>query len=232
MKNFFVTGTDTDVGKTFVTRLLLAKAKQMNFSALAIKPVACGGVQTFDGFKNEDAIFMQAENSIVLPYEAVNPFLLQSPLSPHIAAKLEATHLDADEIVRTIMQAYQYSVDYLFFEGAGGWQVPINDTQTMADIAKKLAIPVIVVVAMRLGCLNHALLTVENILSKNLPIAGFIANQTQKIPQEALAENIATLANKIPAPLLGVIPYADNSERSELTDLIQLPTCLTATLTV
>jgi dethiobiotin synthetase len=214
MKKFFITGTDTDVGKTFITRLLLAKVKQAHMRALAIKPVAAGV---------DDATLLQQESSILLPYETINPVLLRAPLSPHIAAQREHIHLDADQMSTLCERVYTYPVDYLFLEGAGGWQVPINDTQTMADIAQKLNLPVIIVVAMRLGCLNHALLTVENILAKNLSIAGFVANQSQAIQQEAFAENIATLEQRIPAPLLGIIPYSINKDILSLTQWITLP---------
>lgn len=213
MKKYFITGTDTDVGKTFITRLLLAKVKQQHKSALAIKPISAG---------SDDAVFLQKESSIVLPYDTINPFCLRAPLSPHISAAREKKNLDAHTITNACEQVYQYPVDYLFIEGAGGWLVPINETQTIADVACALNIPVILVVSMRLGCLNHALLTAENILSKNLPLAGFIANQTQEHAQEAFAENIATLQQRIHAPLLGVIPYSINKEPSTLTEFITL----------
>ncbi len=214
MKKFFITGTDTDVGKTFITRLLLAKVKNMHQTALAIKPISAG---------SDDAIFLQQENSIMLPYETINPVYLNEPLSPHIAASREQKKLNAATIYSACLDALQHAVDYLFVEGAGGFLVPINDHETMADLAIQFNMPVILVVNMRLGCINHALLTVENILSKQLPLAGFIANQTQEKTQDAFAENIATLQQRIPAPLLGVVPYSINKEFCPLTDLITLP---------
>lgn len=223
MKKFFVTGTDTDVGKTFVIRLLLAKAQKAHLKALAIKPVAAGVIENHHPFKNEDAFFLQQESSLALAYEMINPFLLHRPASPHIAAQEEHVHLDADEICTACKMAYQYPVDYLFFEGAGGWHVPINETQTMADVAEKLRLPVILVVGMRLGCLNHALLTTDHILNKNLSIAGFVVNQIQEQKQHAFEENIATLQHRIPAPLLGVISYSINKDIPSLTHLITLP---------
>lgn len=213
MKKYFIAGTDTDVGKTFITRLLLAKVQQQNHTALAIKPISAG---------SDDAVFLQNESSILLPYETINPFYLHAPLSPHIAAAREDKQLDAQTIYLACKKTFEYPVDYLFFEGAGGWLVPINETQTMADVACLLNIPVILVVSMRLGCLNHALLTAEHILSKNLPLAGFIANQTQAHTQEAFSENIATLKQRIPAPLLGIIPYSINKEPATLTENITL----------
>jgi dethiobiotin synthetase len=223
MKKYFITGTDTDIGKTFIIRLLLEKVKQAKMRALAIKPVAAGTIETPEGLKNEDAAWLAQESSLLLPYEIINPFLLSAPLSPHISAAREHVYLDAKKISAACKATYQYPVDYLFIEGAGGWHVPINDTQTMADVAEQLDIPVIVVVGLRLGCLNHALLTVDHILNKNIPIAGFVANQIQATPQEALAENIATLQQRINAPLLGVIPYSINKEIPALTDFITLP---------
>ncbi|MGA2655529.1 MAG: dethiobiotin synthase [Gammaproteobacteria bacterium] len=214
MKTFFITGTDTDVGKTFITRLLLAKVKQTGQTALAIKPISAG---------SDDAVFLQKESSLQLKDEIINPIYLQQPLSPHIAAKLEHKHLQAEDIYQACKSALQNPVDYLFVEGAGGWLVPINDKETMADLAVKLQMPVIIVVAMRLGCLNHSLLTVDNILSRQLNIAGFIANQTQATPQTALNDNIATLQQRIPAPLLGVVPYSINKEPASLIEHITLP---------
>lgn len=214
MKKFFVTGTDTDVGKTFVTRLLLAKAKQSGFKAIAIKPVSAG---------SDDAILLQKDNSLLLPNEVVNPIYLQNPLSPHIAAAKENKQLTASSIYSACQAAMKYPVDYFFVEGAGGWLVPINRQETMADLAMQFNIPVILIVNMRLGCLNHALLTIENILSKQLTIAGFIANQSQAQTQEAFSENVATLQQRIKAPLLGVVPYSINKDISLLSDLLTLP---------
>jgi dethiobiotin synthetase len=214
MKKFFVTGTDTNVGKTFITRLLLAKAKHDGKTALAIKPISAG---------SDDAVFLQRESSMQLSDEIINPIYLQNPLSPHIAAAMENKHLQAAEIYSMCKHALQTPADYLFVEGAGGWLVPINDKETMADLAEKLQMPVIIVVAMRLGCLNHTLLTVDNILSRHLPIAGFIANQTSAIPQTAFNDNIKTLQQRIPAPLLGIIPYSINKEPASLIEHITLP---------
>lgn len=215
MKKYFITGTDTDVGKTFVTRLLLDKVKKENQQALAIKPVAAGDTN--------DATFFQNESSIALPFEVINPFLLSAPLSPHIAAKQEGIHLNVDLLCAACERVYAYPVDYLFIEGAGGWQVPINATQTMADVAQQLNLPVIIVVAMRLGCLNHALLTAESILNAGLPIAGFIANQVQAQAQDAFKDNLDTLKARMRAPLLGVIPYSINKEITCKSHCVTLP---------
>lgn len=223
MQKYFITGTDTDIGKTFITRLFLAKAKLQQKTAIAIKPVACGTISTPAGIKNEDVAFMQNENSVILSDTQINPFLLQAPLSPHIAAAQENIILSAEAISQACEDAQQYTVDYLFCEGAGGWLVPINAQETMADVAIKLKMPIILVVGMRLGCLNHALLTVENILQHQLPLAGFVANQITATSQECLAENIATLTARIPAPLLGTIPYSINKDIHALAHLIQLP---------
>ncbi|HLF66385.1 MAG TPA: dethiobiotin synthase, partial [Gammaproteobacteria bacterium] len=140
MQKYFITGTDTDVGKTFITRLLLAKVKQSHLKALAIKPVAAGGLATAEGFINEDVACYAQENSLTLPYKMINPYLLNTALSPNIAAQQDNILLDAKTIAAACTPLYAYPVDYLFVEGAGGWQVPINATQTMADVAGMLNI--------------------------------------------------------------------------------------------
>ncbi len=222
MQKYFITGTDTDVGKTLITRILLTKVKQQGLKALAIKPLAAGGVTTMQGFQNEDATFFQQESSLQLPYTVINPYLLQDALSPNIGAQRYDRILDAKEISQTSAKAYHYPVDYLFIEGAGGWQVPINATQTMADVAQALNIPIIMVVGMRLGCLNHALLTAAQIRSQNLVLAGFIANQITPTPQTAYEENIATLITHLKVPLLGKVPYSINNNIAALTRYIDL----------
>lgn len=204
-KVFFVTGTDTHVGKTCVTAGFLQLAKQQGLSSLGLKPVAAGCEETQEGLRNEDALLLQSVSSLQLPYEQINPIALRAPLSPHIAAQHERRILSADRLAGFCRGSFRLA-DFTLVEGAGGWRVPINSSETMADLARILNLPVILVVGMRLGCINHALLTVEAIRQDGLSLAGWVANQLD--PQMlAFEENLHTLRQRIPSPCLGVVPF-------------------------
>lgn len=204
MKGFFITGTDTGVGKTLVavalTRALVARGKR----TAVMKPVAAGWMKTPDGWFNDDALALLAASNVTTPYEDVNPWLLSMPASPHLAARHDGVVIRHDKILAAFARLNEKS-DLIVVEGAGGWLAPISDTETMAEIAEKLALPVILVVGMRLGCLNHALLTREAMRARSLSFAGWIAN---RMPSEMpLADaNIETLTNRFGVPPLGVVP--------------------------
>ncbi len=202
-KAYFVTGTDTEVGKTAVSCALLAAARSRGLSTAAVKPVAagCDG----DG-RNEDAIALMQHISLDLDYAQVNPVALAPPIAPHIAAAQAGRMLRSGQLAGLCRGVLSARADLTLIEGAGGWRVPISPRQTLADLAQELQLGVVVVVAMRLGCINHALLTCEAILRDGLKIAGWVANQ----PGEAMAcheENVATLRAMLPAPCLGEIPH-------------------------
>ena len=205
-KRYFITGTDTGVGKTTVSLMLLSQFGEKGFSTAAIKPVAAGAIKTDFGFRNDYAIKLQAAMTTTWPYENINPFLLNEPISPNLSAKHQKINLTADKIVSACQPILNSNnIDIVIVEGAGGCHTPLNDQETFADVAKALDIPIILVVGLRLGCLNHALLTVQAIQSSGLKIAGWVANQVD-YPMLYVEENIHYLKKRLHAPLLGIQP--------------------------
>ncbi len=197
---FFVAGTDTGVGKTWASCHLLYAAQQRGLRTLGLKPLAAGAENTSVGWRNDDALLLQHASSVQLPYNIVNPFCLQEAVAPHIAATHAGVSLSASQITQAVHEVITTSAaDYVLVEGAGGWRVPLNDSETLADVAQQLRLPVILVVGMKLGCLNHALLTAGAIVQDGLQLAGWIANDLGE-PMPCLAENIATLEHWLPAP--------------------------------
>jgi len=201
-RTFFITGTDTGVGKTAASCALLRAAAARGLTTAAVKPVAAGC--DADG-RNADAIELMRCMTATLPYAQVNPVALAQPVAPHIAAAQENRHLRVGQLAGLCRGVMLSGADLVLIEGAGGWRVPVNERETLADLARELNAPVILVVAMRLGCINHALLSAEAIARDGLPLAGWIANQ----PGAAMAchgENLDTLRRLLPAPLLGELP--------------------------
>lgn len=213
-KRYFVTGTDTDAGKTLVACALLAKARSQGLSTAAVKPVAAGCVDTGDGPRNDDAVQLLAQCSLPLYYEQVNPVAFMPPIAPHIAAQHQGKRMQVERLSGFTNGVLMQGANLSLVEGAGGWRVPINERETMADLAKDLSVPIILVVGMRLGCINHALLTAEAIVGDGLKIAGWVANCIDPNMAE-LDENIATLQHRIQAPMLGQIPNL-TATRAEL----------------
>ena len=203
-QGFFVTGTDTGVGKTLVAVALTRAFVARGIRTAVMKPVAAGVVQTPDGPRNDDALELLAQSNVSATYEDVNPWLLTTPASPHLAARHDGVTISHDRILAAHRRLAEQA-DLVIVEGAGGWLAPISSVATMADIAGKLAMPVILVVGLRLGCLNHALLTREAIRSCGLPFAGWIANKmTAEMP---LANaNIETLASRFGVAPLAIVP--------------------------
>lgn len=205
-KDFFITGTDTDIGKTFVAVGLLNWLHEQGFSTLGYKPVACGGIQTAHGIRNEDALLLQKTASIKLPYESVNPIMLAPPLAPHIAAEQSNVELTVAKLMQSYEAMSEHAADYMLIEGAGGWLVPLNHSETMADFVSAAQLSCIMVVGMRLGCLNHALLTYRAIKAQGVNMVGWIANCIDPVMPEREA-NIDFLVEQFSAPLLGAVPY-------------------------
>jgi dethiobiotin synthetase len=201
----FVTGTDTEVGKTFVATAMVRSLVQAGHRIAGMKPVAAGADPTPTGPQNSDAVALKAAANVTASYELVNPYCLEMPASPHIAAASEGISIKLAPIVQAFGQLTRTS-DLVVVEGAGGWLAPINETETMADIAAALDLPVVLVVGLRLGCLNHALLTAEAIEARGLTCAGWVGNHV--LPRfEHAAENLATLQARLAAPLLDVMPF-------------------------
>lgn len=217
--SFFITGTDTDVGKTVITCGLMAAFKQAGYSVLGHKPISAGCVtviaQGQASLRNEDAVAMQALASKDIPYEQVNPIAFTPAIAPHIAAEQAQQDIDTALLDENLTTLQTHNADVLMVEGAGGWLLPINQTQTLAPWVAQHKLPVIMVVAMRLGCLNHALLTAQAISASGCEIVGWVANSFSEQP---FAEaNIATLKTMLQAPLLGVVPNIEVGENAELS---------------
>ncbi len=205
-KGFFVAGTDTEIGKTTISLSLLKLFAQQGYTTAALKPVASGADKTDQGLRNQDALQLQQAATMDLAYQQVNPFVFAEPISPNFAAAKVKRELTAQQIVEACQPVLNSAADIIVIEGIGGWMVPINQSETMADVAKEFGLPVILVVGMRLGCLNHGLLTYEAIRKSDLPLAGWIANQIDN-DMLCMEENIAYLQQRIDAPLLSTIPF-------------------------
>ncbi|BAW79975.1 dethiobiotin synthase [Candidatus Nitrosoglobus terrae] len=204
-KGIFVTGTDTEIGKTCCSLGLMVCLQQAGYQVAAMKPVASGCTQTYYGLCNEDALLLGQYASFLLTYPQINPYGLALPIAPHIAAEIQGIEIQPT-VIKDHFDALAREFDAVVVEGIGGWAVPINTNQTMADVAVLLRLPVVLVVGIRLGCLNHALLTAAAIQHTNLPLLGWIANQISPNLDWA-QENIQALCERLPAPLLGTIPY-------------------------
>lgn len=200
--SYFITGTDTGVGKTLISCALLHAFAAQGRRVAGLKPVAAGCDE--DGH-NDDAKALRAASPVQLTYGQVNPYCFRHAIAPHIAARRSGVRIELSRILASYRELAGQA-DQVIVEGAGGFCVPLNDRQSSADLAKELDLPVIVVVGMRLGCINHALLTLRVIADYRLECAGWVANVLdEKMP--ALQENIEALRERIAAPLLGVVPH-------------------------
>ena len=218
---YFVTGTDTDAGKTWVTSGLLAAARKQELNAFGLKPVAAGCEQTEVGLRNDDALKLMAAASMELPYELVNPVTLEPAIAPHIASAQTGSRITADRLAGYCRGALMRKYDLAFIEGAGGWRVPLNNREFLSQLPKILETPVILVVGMKLGCLNHAMLTAEAIVRDGLRIAGWVANRIDP-DMSCFEENLETLNSLMPAPCLGVVPHLDNNDPDAIADCLDI----------
>jgi dethiobiotin synthetase len=201
----FVTGTDTEVGKTLISCALLHVLKQAGVRAAGMKPVAAGAVLRDGAWHNDDADNLAAAAGVDLPADIAVPYLLRQAAAPHIAAALEHVDIDLAHIVRSYRRAAGLA-EAVVVEGVGGFRVPLTARHDTADLAQQLELPVILVVGLRLGCLNHALLAVEAIAARGLKLAGWVANGIDPAMPYAEA-NIDALAQRLEAPALGVVPW-------------------------
>ena len=218
---WFVVGTDTGIGKTHATCALLHALARRHARVCGMKPIAAGGVQTADGFSNEDSIAHRAASTVRVPPELDNPILLPEPLSPHLAAARAGTTISFDVVLNAVAELRKRT-DALVVEGAGGFLVPLSETQTGADLAVALQLPLVLVVGMRLGCLNHALLTAEAIRARGLVLAGWIANRVDPgflCPDE----NLAYLRTHLGAPLWADLPFSTRPDPRADADRFTLP---------
>ncbi len=224
-RSYFVTGTDTDCGKTLVSAALMRNAAQQGLSTAAVKPVAAGAELRSGHRRNEDGLILQAECTLSLSYEQVNPVCLQAAIAPHIAAQYENTCLSADTLHSACSSVIELGAQFTIIEGAGGWLVPLNTTETLADLAAALAAShntqIILVVRIQLGCISHALLTAAAILGSDLTLAGWVANCVT--PYEEQENNIQAIAQRIDAPCLGIVPHLPGADAAKTATHIRLP---------
>ncbi|MBS1202298.1 MAG: dethiobiotin synthase [Chromatiaceae bacterium] len=205
MKALFVTGTDTGCGKTEVSLGLMAAWQARGLRVLAMKPVATGCHPGHSGLRNEDALRLQHQGSSEAPYGLVNPYTFEHPIAPHIAAGQAGVEIELASIASAYRRLAAES-DRVVVEGIGGWRVPLGSSLSVSDIPKALKLPVLLVVGLRLGCLNHALLTMESIRAQGCYLAGWVANGIDPKMQASDA-NLATLAALMGAACIGVIPW-------------------------
>lgn len=205
-KGFFILGTDTNVGKTTIAVNLLSFLKTGGYSTIGLKPISSGAQLTKNGLRNSDAIALQKAATIYLPYEHVNPFCFSLATAPHIAAAQQACQLSLAKIMQSFHPLLKYKADYCIIEGLGGAAVPLNKTETMLDLLQALNLPVILVVGLRLGCLNHAILTYESLRKRNIPIIACIANQIDP-DMQFHEENGLYLKQSIDVPFFSFVHY-------------------------
>ena len=203
MKGYFVTGTDTGVGKTRSAVALVHALKSTGLRVAVMKPVAAGSEP---GQLNEDVRALVAASNVDADLADVNPYAFAEPIAPHIAATLAGTRIDLG-VIQAACGRLAAQSDVVVVEGAGGWRVPLNETEDMADLAQRLGLPVLLVVGMRLGCLSHALLTAESIRNRGLPWAGWIGNHIDPDMAQQAA-NLRALQARLPPPCVGVQPYS------------------------
>ena len=218
---YFIAGTDTDVGKTVCTRALLQAAKQQNKTTIGYKPISAGCELTELGLRNQDALILQSNSSVNLPYNDVNPIAFQQPIAPHIAAIENGTFIDINIVNNGLQHLQNMNVDLVFVEGAGGWHLPVDNQFLLSDWVIEKQLPVILIVGLKLGCLNHALLTAKAIEQSGLVIAGWIANHLQP-DMPYVVDNIETLKTMINAPMLAEIPFIEDIRTTNLAEFVDV----------
>lgn len=205
-KSYFITGTDTDAGKTYVASRIIEHFVRAGHKTIGMKPVAAGCEINAHGLlANADVTALCDASNVNAPAALINPYLFEPAIAPHIAAAQNQETITLSKIV-TAYEALQKNAELLIVEGAGGFLVPLNEKESIADLAVAINLPIILVVGMKLGCINHALLTVEAIRAKGLTLAGWVANQID--PDMAVIEdNLAALKKRIDAPLIMHMPW-------------------------
>ena len=219
-RGFFVTGTDTGVGKTLVACALLNAFASAGGRVAGMKPVAAGAELTAEGLINADVRLLRGASSVTAPLALVNPYCFEPAVAPHIAAEQAGVAIDLERVAQAFAQLTAIA-DVVIVEGVGGFCVPLNRDEDAADLARKLGLPVILVVGLRLGCLNHALLTAEAVRARGLELAGWIVNRID--PAMAVAgENIRALVERLAAPLLGEVEFMAEPDAARVATRLEL----------
>lgn len=221
MRSLFVTGTDTGAGKTLASATLLHAVRAGGLRAIGMKPVASGCELTPDGWRNEDALALQSASEPRPHYEEINPFALPEPLAPELASRAAGVGITLEPMLAAFARL-QAQADMVVVEGVGGWAAPLSSTLDQRDLVRALRLPVVLVVGLRLGCLNHARLTADAIVADGCELAGWIACAVD--PHMACREeNLALLDARLPAPRLGYLPYVQAPRAADLAGRITLP---------
>ncbi|MDK9688129.1 dethiobiotin synthase [Halomonas sp. LC1] len=209
--SYFVTGTDTDAGKTLATSALLCAARQRQLTTLGLKPIASGSEATPSGLRNHDALALQAQSFPPVEYPTINPWAFAPAIAPHLAALEAGAVLNVASVTQALSETLTSTPrDLTLIEGAGGWRVPLNEAEDFSDLPRALGLPVILVVGLKLGCLNHARLTAEAIAADGLTLAGWVGSVVDSAfadDSPRFAANVALLKRDLPAPCLGIIPH-------------------------
>lgn len=230
MKSYFISGTDTDAGKTVVAKALLDKLKQLGQQTLAMKPVSAGCdwvPDATDGvaegqWQNSDALILRQAMTMNCDYALTNPYAFAPPIAPHIAAAEAGRPITLAQLLTGFEQLVKMQPDALVIEGAGGWLLPLGDDLYMPDFVKRINAEVILVIGLKLGCLNHALLSARAITAAGIKLAGWVAVDTQPQAMDYRGENVAALRQHLNAPCLAELPYLINWQQQDLSELISL----------
>ncbi|MBA2628977.1 MAG: dethiobiotin synthase [Rickettsiaceae bacterium] len=216
----FITGTDTNVGKTHISVCLLEEFNKIGLATLGMKPLASGCRTENDMLINQDAVDLMKASSVKVGYHRVNPFSFEQAIAPHIAAKQENYLLTKKKIKLAILRMLKIPSDVTIIEGVGGWHTPINEHELMSDVINSMKLPVILVVGLKLGCLNHSILTALAIKEAKLPFIGWIGNYIDPNMQ-ARRENIDSLKSLLMAPCLGIVPYGHKFDQLNLEPIFR-----------
>ncbi|OAJ95646.1 dethiobiotin synthase [Vibrio bivalvicida] len=217
---FFIAGTDTDVGKTVASKAILNALAEKDLKTIGYKPVAAGSDKTEQGFRNSDALYLQEAATVNVAYDDVNPYALELPASPHIAAIRENIDIEYS-VLSDKLKLHKQNSDIVLVEGAGGWRVPVSKSDCLSTWVQQEKLPVVLVVGIKLGCLSHAMLTLDAIKADGVEVIGWVANRVNP-GTEHYAEIIEMLENKIAAPKLGEIPYVPKVKRKDLAKYIDV----------
>ena len=217
MTGLFITGTDTEVGKTVVSTALVAQLSQMGFRTLAMKPVASGAEKTADGWRSDDALRLMSVMTGEAEYREVNPYLFRPAVAPHLAAAEVGEAIDI-ALISSVFSSLRSRADALIVEGVGGWMVPLGESTGVQDLALALGLPVVLVVGMRLGCINHALLTEQAILGSGCRLAGWVANRMSG-DYDMIEGNIETLDRWMTSTRIGTCSFGDADKPADLLRL-------------
>ena len=217
---YFVTGTDTEVGKTVVTLGLMKAFQRAGQTVLGMKPVASGCARTPAGLRNPDALDIQAAGSLAADYALVNPYAFEPAIAPHLAAVEAGARIRFDRISGAF-DVLRRQASVVLVEGVGGWRVPLGEDGDVADLAGRLGLPVILVVGLRLGCINHALLSAESIRARGSTLAGWVGNSVDR-DLARRAQNVQAIAERIDAPCLGEVSFMTSPTSTAVADCLDL----------